>query len=629
MTKPRLSDHRDEHGGTVSGSYEGQRWSAQYNNDSDLAAGPETGTFTDGDGATWTAADLGGPALRAVRYVDWHQRIQKLRPHEPGKPITSHSVRLAADPTYFGRDFARRGSGANGQQRDRFYCTFLGWLQEYTDADLELREPDEQVVVGGAEWGSAAVTWTDDIPDTREGSAAPESGGVGAKQRLRIHVPNVFTKLTLGEAYRDQDGQGFAYPGFGVETEGHIFMTARKDAANSTATLQAKGDFVIQSELERMLVGSKKQAVLASGGSNAYLIGGGGTVIAGGTAVPWSPLLDSDGTTPLPPAWKDNFTGIADDITRGWSIADAFVAGATGIYNGVKTAVGWSGSFWDAFSVAGLLLGNVGGAAVSGLGAAGVSTIGGTVIHGSGGVIIGSPHTTSIYSGTGLTLASVLGTTILSPAVGILGIHEVSVEAKNSVKISSMDEIAIASYTKIHVDTNRNATYGGRFINVGEHAVGSQPAERKWPTMRVDVSAKHGVEILADTGAVDVLGAMGAGRDAGRVRIGAPAHVSLASDKLVTVASGGDGVVKLVVHTGTEQIELKKDQIELKSDDSVVLLKKGDGVVMRRGSDGGVKATDSEVTVGWGSNTFVIDKNGAHKWNGRSLDLKGSSIKLG
>lgn len=459
------------------------------------------------------------------------------------------------------------------------------------------------------------------VADFRE---APDQCSPGDQQRLRIHVPKVSTTLSMGAkappgSIRDLDAGAPNYDGFGVFTLGHIHLSASDTPSTSTIGLDAKGDITIQSEQERLFMGAKKQAVLASGGNNAYVIGGTGVVIAGGTEVPWADIVKPDGTTPLPPAWKDNFTATADSINRAWSGIDAFVALSTGIYNVGKLALGWSGSFWDKFSVAGLLAGNFGGLAVSGLGALGGPTIGGTVIHGSGGLVMGSPHTASIYSLTGLTLASVLGTTMLSGAVGILGIGEVSVQSKQKVELTSMNEAAMSAFKKVHVDAGINAVYGGRYIEVGEH-----PKHRKWPTQRVDISAASGIELLADSGAKDVLGAMSAARDLGVVRIGAPKHVAIGADEQVSlgIKSGGELALR-VTNSPTDFVKLKKDLIDVEST-SQVRLKAGSTAV-------DVK-TDSIAFV-VGSMQAKLDRSSfvtpGGKFRKNRVKLHASKIELG
>lgn len=461
------------------------------------------------------------------------------------------------------------------------------------------------------------------VADFRE---APDQCSPGDQQRLRIHVPKVSTTLSMGAkappgSIRDLDAGAPNYDGFGVFTLGHIHLSASDTPSTSTIGLDAKGDITIQSEQERLFMGAKKQAVLASGGNNAYVIGGTGVVIAGGTEVPWADIVKPDGTTPLPPAWKDNFNATADSINRGWSGVDAFVAASTGIYNAVKLAVGRTGSlsFWDKFSLAGLALGNFGGLAVSGLGALGKSTIGGTVVHGSGGLVMGSPLTTSIYSGTGMTLASILGTTVLSGAVGILGIGEVSVQSKQKVELTSMNEVVMSAFKEVRIDSRINAVYGGRYIEVGEH-----PKHRKWPTQRVDISAASGIELLADSGAKDVLGAMSAARDLGVVRIGAPKHVAIGADEKVSlgIKSGGELALR-VTNSPTDFVKLKKDLIDVEST-SQVRLKAGSTAV-------DVK-TDSIAFV-VGSMQAKLDRSSfvtpGGKFRKNRVKLHASKIELG
>src|SRR5690606_31727727 len=99
-----------------------------------------------------------------------------------------------------------------------------------------------------------------------EAAENPAANPASPAQRLRIQVPNVQTTLSLGakapaDAIRGLDVGAPNYAGFGVHTRGHIFMSASDARGTSTATMQAKGNVVIQSEQGLLWAGSKEQAM--------------------------------------------------------------------------------------------------------------------------------------------------------------------------------------------------------------------------------------------------------------------------------------------------------------------------------------------------------------------------------
>ena len=82
----------------------------------------------------------------------------------------------------------------------------------------------------------------DDLTNVQDMPVAPDQCAAGDKQRLRIHVPNVSTTLTMGaksepDGVRNFDGGPINYDGFGVHTkDGHVYILAEDGVAAVKAT---------------------------------------------------------------------------------------------------------------------------------------------------------------------------------------------------------------------------------------------------------------------------------------------------------------------------------------------------------------------------------------------------------
>lgn len=456
--------------------------------------------------------------------------------------------------------------------------------------------------------------------DAYDGAAAEqtdvESGAVGVKQRLRIHVPVVYTQLTLGEAYRNQDAQGFAYPGFGVETDGHIFLNARNVAARSTVTIQAKDDVVVQSERGKLWAGASGDTNIASQ-SNSFLMGGGGVVIAGGAAVTWGGNQNADGTTPPRPSWMGGFAQAGSGINRVWAAADSLVAVATGIRGVVAAKTGKPKGLNLGLATANLLMGNAGGAIVSGLGAANSDPIGGTVIHGTGGVIVGSTHTMGLYSATGTTIASGLGAGILAPSVGITGFNDVALESLRKAEVKSGGATDVIGHDELLLACRTGPTkLLGRNIEIGVQA-GVAP---QWSTEKVRVESDH---VIVSTGG-EVTGGHWYSSD--------PMGVQVLSKTWIYTDS------KRLVGRHEEQVHLAvKDKFGLSIHSDKLSIGNIDGRMKPVGDGAGITITEPEIKLEKkDSSVRVSDRGVLLRKGGTQLTVKrdgakinGGTIKIG
>lgn len=114
----------------------------------------------------------------------------------------------------------------------------------------------------------------------------PDPCDASPAQRLRIHVPNVKTTVSLGAradggAKREVDTGAPNYDGFGVHTKGHVFVNASGGKADSKMSLQANGQILVQSDADSLYLVSSGPNVLATP-QVVNLAGGGGINLAAG-----------------------------------------------------------------------------------------------------------------------------------------------------------------------------------------------------------------------------------------------------------------------------------------------------------------------------------------------------------
>lgn len=603
-----------------------------YNEDGTATVEGTDGSFTGGD-RTWNLADIAGDKsafIRAKADYDWTQRtpFPPKAQHTPNvQYVGAPNVFLDRDPAltpYFGRPEARRlPDGKYEEKSSRF-----SWLKaSWTEGELALRDRDGAVTdEQQGQWGSATVGWTENVADVSASEGSVDSAAVGAKQRLRIRVPDVYTQLTLGESYRDQDAQGFAYPGFGVETDGHVFINAKKSAAESMMRLQSMGDLTLQTP-ENFAAGGQKKAVLASN-AGTIVAGGGGVAIFGGAGLPWSDNQVCDGTGPTSPPWISNLATSASNYSTMWAGIDAAIALTTTTVTAKDTAkavkAGAAGSLAAAAGAAGGLIGGL----ISAYGLAGglvgdpLPSLGGTTVHGSTGLILGSGATAGLYSLLGTCIASPASVGVLSLNASVIGLSNTEVKGQNT-SVAGWGELNLIGGT-----TTVAARDGSGFLKLNGSKIFIGPAS---PTEGGRQPATTHVQTVATSMVVIETKPSGDWDPAIHtpgITLRTHGHLDLKSKQKTTIESHEAKEIEVLLDQHNK-IHMKDGETTMLVNDSMIRLKKGEGVTVCRGTSGGILASDSEVTVGFGSNMLTIKKNGTHSLNGRNLDLKGSTIKLG
>jgi len=334
-----------------------------------------------------------------------------------------------------------------------------------------------------------------------EAAANPDQLGPSAAQRLRIHVPNVKTTLSMGAKapsgnVRETDTGAPNYDGFGIHSDGHLFIDIEKGIG-----IQSEESAFIQSQAN-MAIGGKGSLVAGSRGG-VVMAGGGGVTILGGAPNNWPANVDSDGTDPQEPKWVAPINDAAALITGVGSAVDAGLGAVAtakgfrssvlgvkptklGIYNLMAWAGGAAGTLASAVGVVGGVTGYAGwnSDAVGALG----DLAAGAFIYGQAGWIAATPVTMGLYSGAGTTIGSLAGVAI--NAVG--GIELASVldvemaSSKGETKVTAAKELTLKSGAGVAVVAKSGPVgLAGTTINLGAHTgAGGQAA-----TESVDIDA--------------------------------------------------------------------------------------------------------------------------------------------
>lgn len=445
------------------------------------------------------------------------------------------------------------------------------------------------------------IEFDEDVEDQVEAPAEePGEAAVGVKQRLRLHVPNIYGNLTLGEAVNNVDQQGHAYPGFGVQTGGHVFLSAGTKAApegaataNNFMMLQGKSGVTALSPEGSVFVAGRTGVNVGTCGG-VTMAGEGGVLIAGGTMGSFFTEdfgVDFDGRTqahddPAPPKWASTQKQIVSGIATFINAHDTAVAFTTdalrtarhaALTPSIKPKDGLLARALSGFDAAAAFASTVGSAAdmlerewpmvgpvPSALANRASSS---TVLFGQSGTIVSSPLSVAVYAGHGGAVVGSKGCIDLlceeslhahaSKAVSISG-AAVSVLADGDAEFLSKSVCTVASRTT------------STFV-LGAHVyVGSiTPRPGQADTTRTFVLGTN-VEARAANEAV-VYGGNKLELSSHELIDGKAKAVSLAATETLTadgehVALGGTKDVKLAV--GNTAVLLEKDQLTIGWNDS-------------------------------------------------------------
>ena len=342
-------------------------------------------------------------------------------------------------------------------------------------------------------------------------------------QRFRIHVPNVKTTVSMGASSvtgtirTEADTGAPNYAGFGVETEGHVFISARgKTAADNKVKVQSLGEMTLVTESSFML--GSKASTLVHTPQNVMMSGNAGVFIAGGTFLPESAIEVPAGgdASPAAPAFLGNVANAVTFVSNMWTNVDAAFAGieiasaACDLVVGVREAKGWKKLAAAVRPIINGYIANWGGNTTGavGLGDHPVTfgAKGSTVIHGESGLILGSMGSAGLYSALGTTLGSLIGVGITAPTASMLGGMEVSIKSPlGSVSVSAKKQIEILGNKGVELAARHGtALVRGKQVILGSKSGGDKQEETDAIgayAVKIGVAAKEDLQLTAGTSA--------------------------------------------------------------------------------------------------------------------------------
>lgn len=317
----------------------------------------------------------------------------------------------------------------------------------------------------------------------------PDQQAPSPYQRLRIHVPQVKTTLSMGQrapgnAIREADTGAPNYDGFGVHTLGHIFMEAGDDTSTSTATIQAKGHITLQSEKSHVWLGAKESSVL-HGGAHVVVNGGGGLFLSAGVMADAPTNPGSDGTVPKVADWLNGIDPAAQKAANFWGNVDmyagAFEMGATALAGGLDIyhEKGWGklrALLWTAFQ---LTVGEI-GAGVGDIFSQGTlwpnKLDGSLIMHSKGSMVLGTQNSLGLFSTVGSTLGSATFAGITAPFASVSGVVSFEVQALGgSGSVSAKKEVDVTGGQGVNVMARSGtAALVGETVRIGDPEGGSR-----------------------------------------------------------------------------------------------------------------------------------------------------------
>ncbi|MGE0788941.1 MAG: hypothetical protein AB7S26_24930 [Sandaracinaceae bacterium] len=303
-----------------------------------------------------------------------------------------------------------------------------------------------------------------------EAASNPAAHEASPAQRLRISIPNVRTDVTMGaKAAGAAVREGFPNrAGFGVATDGDIFMTTKERAC-----VESEKDVLVQAQ-ESAWFGGKAVSVVASP-NNTIVSGGSGLVLTGGATIGWEPNF-GPGTDALPaqPSWSGGWGDPAGKLSGLSSWFDTAVGAALAARAVVQSKVGVRGikavsvATWAGIAGAGV---SAAGAVNGLLGSHATGWLGGTTIHGTAGLVANTFGTMGLYAGVGATIAAGGGVAVVSPiGVGLTGGLDVDIAAGKTANLVSGGELTLMSKKDAVLDSNTGMlTLGGKDVALATH----------------------------------------------------------------------------------------------------------------------------------------------------------------
>lgn len=404
----------------------------------------------------------------------------------------------------------------------------------------------------------------DDLTNVQDMPVAPDQCAAGDKQRLRIHVPNVSTTLTMGaksepDGVRNFDGGPINYDGFGVHTkDGHVYILAE----DGVAAVKATKEVTIHSSASTLDIRSKENAYLGSD-SQTYIHGRTGTLIVGGdsTAPAWhESLVNKFSGNKFYPSNEDpdpwdleelaEVNEVQQSTVQTFTTVQGVIMGIEKMLAGEFKGFGWVTVGFGLMKVVSSLLAKKPGPGVG--------------IHGTDGVLITSPKMIAAHAHQTILLSS--GFT-----ADIQAVFSTSIGSGLSTFVGAGMSTTLMGGKGIKVIAGKDTEVASRFGEVKVMAPTISfgivaPAKPQMPTKTVAVESKEKTS-LSSEGDCAVIGAKGASIGGGKTvdvvandtaSVGAK-DVNVAASKALSLSAG----TKFAMICGKSQVSADKNRIVL------------------------------------------------------------------
>ncbi|MBZ0121682.1 MAG: hypothetical protein K8H88_32090, partial [Sandaracinaceae bacterium] len=268
-----------------------------------------------------------------------------------------------------------------------------------------------------------------------------------------------------------------------MTTEGHVFISAHKDVASSTATMQAKGYVHIQSQDSQVWISGKQGAFLHAS-EQVVLNGGKGLLIGSGAMMDAPTNVEPDGADPKVPAWLEGSRQLASKTANMWGLIDMYAGGLEHALQVSDAALAikhkqWADLLWILFQATITQLGSgvvkdniMGGSMMPD------KTDGSTIVYGDGGLVLGSGGSAGIYAKYGCSLSSLTFAGITAPWASLTGLRTVELRSvMKGMSLASGEEMQQVAKKSVEIASrSERVALKGKQLVLGSKS-GAQQAE--------------------------------------------------------------------------------------------------------------------------------------------------------
>jgi hypothetical protein len=451
----------------------------------------------------------------------------------------------------------------------------------------------------------AADQW---LARMREQHRVPEHAQqTGPNQRLQMRVP------TAGQADGTTISAGRrsdrSYDGYAVKTNRHLAMSGEGGVANSTMTLQANGQVIVQSDQASLFLVSTAPATLAS--TSVTNIAGAGVVIAAGGGAPVA-MMPIKGEGPATPESVSGAASAAQGAAEAWSAWDDEVESETrarddrrsaidparaAAYAAPKTAEGAKAVLVDANKAGEKSAGGAGG----------------LVLHGEDNLLIGTPKKAALRAAEALTVSSKTIAQLAHEDAEIATGRDLNATVGRNASVLATGRMdMVASDETLHLASRKGpgVEVQGKALMFGE----TSPEDPQRATEHVFVRSTAHVSVTTDSDPQREERADG-------IHLTSHDVIEAKSDTSVTI----DAVDSVTLRIGQSEIDIVVDRagkISLRAKQAEIKIDDRAGITVSHRGTAVMSGSASRVAVGTGPSDKLEISSG-------SVALKGGTIKIG